>query len=290
MNDYEKTEPVKARLNPWKAYSLYNKYAMNINPTLGLPELEREEIGKGIRLGIEMLREHLRLFVLPVDMLSIILKRYPRLKEVIYSPSGPEYILFGFDAIRQIFESASDGKWDRNLLEWISISRTALEKGSFRAASRKHYAIDQNKEKIYLSPSHIKKKTSKMWLFMLYYAYCAPYYFQFAFTILDISGKDPELKKEFRKLELQYLRKLIPEYLERWKNGLLLFQGDTKGIFKSTVKESDRHPEALQYYRYIEYRFKDKELYERQKLDWKQGKRKAKPDGWKTCHTVKANG
>ena len=263
---------------------------MNINPTFGLPELDREEIGKGIRLGIEMLREHLRLFVLPVDMLSIVLKKHPKLKELIYPHPGPEYIIFGYDAIRQIYESASDGRWDRNQLEWINISATALEKGSFRAASRKHYAINLNDEKIYLSPIHIKKKTSKMRLFMLYYSFCAPYYFQLAFTILDISEKDPELKKEFRKLELRYLRKLIPEYLERWKNGLLLFQADTKGTFKNTIKGNERHPEALQYYRYIEYRFKDKELYERQKLDWKQGRRKAKPDGWKTCHTISVNG
>ncbi len=33
-----------------------------------------------------------------------------------------------------------------------------------------------------------------------------------------------------------------------------------------------------------------KELYEKQKEAWKQGKRKSHPDGWKTCCTLKPSG
>jgi len=44
------------------------------NPTLGLPKLERDEIGKCIKLTIEGLKDYLRFFILPAEILHLVFK------------------------------------------------------------------------------------------------------------------------------------------------------------------------------------------------------------------------
>lgn len=81
---------------------------------------------------------------------------------------------------------------------------------------------------------------------------------------------------------------MVPELLHLWYCGLVEYQGDTNGTFSKYENRSNSHePNLLEHYAYLEFRYKDSGLYERQKSHWKEKKRKAKPDGWKTCHVVK---
>jgi hypothetical protein len=68
---------------------------------------------------------------------------------------------------------------------------------------------------------------------------------------------------------------------------LIQVQGDTKGTFEKHNQNSnsnnDNDKNKVECYEYFETRYHDKKLYEKQKFEWKQGKRRAKPDGWKTC-------
>ena len=59
---YEKKEPVQKKLNPAKACNLFLTTKERIrNPLLGLPRLEREDIGHSIRLAIQELRKIFRM-------------------------------------------------------------------------------------------------------------------------------------------------------------------------------------------------------------------------------------
>jgi hypothetical protein len=143
-------------------------------------------------------------------------------------------------------------------------------------------------KKAYLSPRHIKEKIPEIIRFVLYYTTSIPYYNSFVNKILDICESDPELNSELKKIELEQMRKLVPELLHIWHSGLLEYQEDTKGTFNKYKSRDDcQESNPLKYYAYIEFRYKDGDLYEKQKSEWKQKKRKAKPDGWRTCHIVK---
>ena len=286
-NYYETIEPVKQRLNPWKALSLFTSpHLMNENPALGLPIIERDEIGKGINLSIKMLKEYIRYFIIPVEILPLILEKDPDFRNLLGNNSIAEGIVNGFNAIDQIIQSARNGQWDRNMLEWMVIADTALKESTFRS-SRKYYAITQNK-KVYLSPRHIKEKIPDIIRFVQYYATSRPYYDWFVTKILDICQSDPELDKELKKIEFEQIRKMVPELLHLWHCGLVEYQGDTNGTFSKYENRSNSHePNLLEHYAYLEFRYKDSGLYEIQKSHWKEKKRKAKPDGWKTCHVVK---
>jgi hypothetical protein len=288
MTDYEVIERVKIKVNPWKSLSLFTSPpSINENPTLGLPPIERDEIGKGTRLSIDMLREQIRYFTLPAEILPLVLEKYPDLRNQLSNNATVEGIINGFNAIDQIIQSARNGQWDRNLLEWMTITDTALKESSFRA-SRRYYAVTENNQKAYLSPRHIKERIPEVIRFILYYTTSVPYYNWFVNKILDICESDLELNSELKKIELEQMRKLVPELLHIWHNGLLEYQGDTKGTFNKYKSRDDcQEPNPLKYYAYIEFRYKDGELYKKQKSEWKQKKRKAKPDGWRTCHIIK---
>ncbi|MGC2309879.1 MAG: hypothetical protein WA461_15860 [Nitrososphaeraceae archaeon] len=77
------------------------------------------EIGKGIRLSIEMLRKQICYFTLPAEILPLVLKKYPDLKNQFSNNATAKGIINGINAINQIVQSARSRQWDRNLLEWI---------------------------------------------------------------------------------------------------------------------------------------------------------------------------
>jgi hypothetical protein len=173
-------------------------------------------------------------------------------------------------------------------MQWIPICDTAIKKSAY-AASREHYSVTQDGKKLYPSPKYIKQKIPQILQFILLYSKYVPYYDKFVNSLYEIADKHPqlELRQEIKRLELKYLREQIPRLLQLWNKTLMQVQGDTKGTFEkhnhNSNSNNDNDKNKVECYEYFETRYHDKTLYEKQKLEWKEGKRRAKPDGWKTC-------
>jgi hypothetical protein len=283
--DYHPDEvPIKKKLNPAKAYNLLRTSAAGAikNPILSLPKLEREDIGANIRSAIEIQRKHIRSQCLPFEISSLIFEKYPQVREIM--EHNYDLIAKGCKVLDEITESVTDDQWDRSLLDWVPICNTALKEG-YHVASSKYYAITPEGKKKRLSPKYIKKKIPQIQEFVFRYNKYVPFYDLFVYYMLAFAENDQEIFKELKKIELRHMREFIPDLFQMFRSKLLEVQGDTNGTFNNQNVNKDTN---YYDYEYIEFRHFDKNKYEEQKLKIKQGERKANPDGWKTCCTIKA--
>jgi hypothetical protein len=128
-------------------------------------------------------------------------------------------------------------------------------------------------KKIHVSAKRMKQIEPMIRQLVLDFSRGAPFYITFINYILDATKADPELYEERKRLDQEYDHTI--------RDGLIKFL----------------HKEKLarqHHYTYFEFRHRDEEKYEIQKLEWKWkrklGIRRAKPDGWKTCCILKPSG
>ncbi len=156
--------------------------------------------------------------------------------------------------------------------------------------NRQYYSVTQDGKKLYLSSKQILKNIPLVCLFIPLYGLFASRYIQFASEIYEIAEKDSVLKEEVKKIELKYMRERISYLIQNWKNWFTEIQPECKGIFKNGDNISNNYvDDDIIHREYFEIRHRDRQLYEDQKLKWERGERKAKPDGWKYCCTLKAD-
>jgi hypothetical protein len=118
-----------------------------------------------------------------------------------------------------------------------------------------------------------------------------PYYVSFITYMLNGVKADPKLYEELIRLVQKHTPK-FRELCEELKTEFPEICDKLNAVFNELDKDSDKdnqnhEDQYSHYFTYFECRHPNKELYENQKLKWRQGKRKSHPDGLKYCCTLK---
>jgi hypothetical protein len=216
-----------------------------------------------------------KVYDIPFELAQLYFQKHPdawyEMKEYIH-----EYVLPVRQILGKVMESAFDDRWDRSLTDWTDILITAIEE-SPRKAREEHYGLTPDGERIKLSINRIKRMKSWLWDLVKDLPKQVPFYITFMDFMFNIAKADPELYEELKRLEQKY-DQIRDDLIRSRENNINQNQSQSKN------QENQHH------YTYFECRHHDKELYEKQKEAWKQGKRKSHPDGWKTCCTLKPSG
>jgi hypothetical protein len=248
------------------------------NPIINPPKPEEKQVTDGLRNFAQYFALRIMTLIIPFEMAPLYFQRYPgeweQMKEDFY-----KHVIPADRIMWKVMESGFDGRWDRSLVEWSDILITALETTNY-TASRKHYGLSSDgSERIHLSIKRIKQMKPILWELVKDLLEHYSYYAAFIAYIFQGVKRDPELYKELKRLEQKYNHLLRDYLIESWENDQNQEQSPTQN------KDQEN-----QYYTYFECRHHNKEIYEKQKLKWKQHKRKSNPDGWKTCCTLKPSG
>lgn len=222
-------------------------------------------------LGLDLeLDKNIRL---TCQMSKAIYKKFPDRRQEIWKLISE--CMQGIRLVTQIMKSATDDRYKISLTEWVPITKYAIET-SPEAASKKFYRITPDGKRIRLSPKHIKDKIEEVNNFMdkfLEFITKVPLNIR---KLGNIVRSDPELMQQYEKLSKQYDAENKQKILEEMKE----VHEDNRNI----RNQSQHHEYQYCYYKIVHY---DKDLYEKQKLEYQKGLRKSKPDGRIECR-VKA--
>jgi hypothetical protein len=236
---------VQRRRNPYKYLSLMG-VPTEKNPIINpRPEPGTVEVTEGMRKLAQNYANWWKVYNIPFELAQLYFKKHPdawdEMKEYIH-----EYVLPVRRVLRKLLESVFDDRWDRSLAEWADILITAIDISPSKA-SKKHYGLTPDGDRIELSVKRIKEMKRLLWELVKDLPKQVPFYITFMSFMGAAAREDPELYEELKRLEQKY-DNIRDDLIRSWENN-------------SQNQTQSRNQENRHYYTYFECRHPDDILY-----------------------------
>jgi hypothetical protein len=168
----------------------------------------------------------------------------------------------GLQFLLKEMRSVVDDRYEKTWFEWLYIINYADEV-SVKAASKKFYGMTPGGRKTFLTPKHIKEKRKEVGQFAAELLERLPRFFYSVSVIDCVISTTPELKQEYDRLSGE-----CDENGGSWEKM-------TKNLPEKDREEEDNDHGQRYAYSYYKIRHYDHELYEKRKLECRNGTRKS---------------